>query len=533
MQGSRFDVAPGHGPQTNGEEMRGKILALAVGVSLLAANAALAQDAPDLVALKDGALKGVVAGDVVSFKDIPFAAPPVGDLRWKAPQPEAPWTGVRAADAYGPTCLQVSGGFGGRGGVQNEDCLYLNVFEPVTHHMGGKLPVMVWIYGGGFIGGAANYYNGTSFAHDGVVLVTLNYRLGRLGWFAHPGLTREAAGGPTGDFGLMDQIAALKWVKANIGAFGGDAHNVTIFGESAGAMSVNYLLISPEARGLFNKAISESGFGRTPGRPLALAEQQGAAFAQSSGATGDDAAQVAALRAMPADVLMKPTAGLDAPDAPGPIIDGVLVPETVDKAFAEGKQAHVPFILGANSYEASLFGRTREHPEIVLDPLGDKKDGAVKLFGDGDPAAAASLMWTENAIVEPDRYLARQEDKAGNKAYVYYFSYVPAAIRATAPGVNHGGEIAYVFKILSPVEIKRGPYTIPAATPEDQAMADHIHAYWVAFAKTGEPDSAGGPRWPAYTPENDAALDFSVDGVVVRDHFKKQQLDIIEAMRTK
>ena len=225
----------------------------------------MAATSPDMVTIKDGALKGAVADGVASFKNIPFAAPPVGPLRWKPPQKEAAWTGVRDATAFGPTCMQVSGMFGGRGGPASEDCLQLNVYTPANRPKGKKLPVMVWIYGGGFVGGAASYYNGTSFAQDGVVLVTVNYRLGRLGWFAHPGLTAEAQGGPTGDFGLMDQIAGLKWVKANIGAFGGDASNVTVFGESAGAMSVNYLLISPEARGLFKRGHLEVRFRPHPG----------------------------------------------------------------------------------------------------------------------------------------------------------------------------------------------------------------------------------------------------------------------------
>jgi len=509
-------------------DMRGRLAALVAGMSLLASTAGMAAGAaPDQVTIKDGALKGAVDGQVVSFKNIPFAAPPVGPLRWKPPQKEAPWTGVRDATAFGPTCMQVTGAFGRPGGQASEDCLQLNVYEPVEHaHK--KLPVMVWIYGGGFIGGAASYYNGAHFADDGVVLVTVNYRLGRLGWFAHPGLTKEAGGGPTGDFGLMDQIAALKWVKANIGAFGGDASNVTVFGESAGAMSVNYLLISPQARGLFQKAISESGFGRTPGRTLAGAEALGADFAKANGVTGDDAAQIAALRALPADTLMKAAAGLDAPDAPGPIVDGVLVPTTVAQAFAAGKQAHVPFILGGNSYEASLFPRLRAHPEATLDPLGDKKAGAIALFGDGDPVRAATTIWTEGAIIEPDRYLARQEVKAGVKAYVYYFSYMPAGLRQIAPGTPHGGEIGYVFETLPTTAMKRGGMTIPAANGEDHALSAHIHAYWVAFAKTGSPDSAGGPEWPAYTPANDAVIEFGTDGVVVHDQFEKTQLDIIE-----
>ncbi len=508
--------------------MRTGFAALAAGLSLAFAGATIAAPSPDMATIKDGQLKGAVADGVASFKNIPFAAPPVGPLRWKPPQKEASWTGVRDATTFGPTCMQVSGMFGGRGGPASEDCLQLNVYTPANRPKGAKLPVMVWIYGGGFVGGAASYYNGTSFAQDGVVLVTVNYRLGRLGWFAHPGLTAEAKGGPTADFGLMDQIAGLKWVKANIKAFGGDASNVTVFGESAGAMSVNYLLISPEARGLFKRAISESGFGRTPGRPLAMAEKQGAAFAATLGATGDDAAQVAALRAAPADALMKAAAGLDAADAPGPIIDGKLVPTTVAEAFAKGKQAHVAYMLGGNSYEASLFGRVRQHPEQTLDPLGDKKDAMVQLFGKGNAADAASLMWTEGAIIEPDRYLARQEVKAGVKAYVYYFSYMPTALRKFVPGTPHGGEIGYVFETLPTAPMKRGGIEIPAANGEDHALSAHMHAYWVAFAKTGKPDSAGGPEWPAYTLANDAAIEFGADGVAVHEQFRKEQLDIVE-----
>ena len=512
--------------------MRGRVAALAFGFSLLACAAIAAAPAPDRVTIKDGALQGKVDGQVVSFKNIPFAAPPTGPLRWKPPQKEASWTGVRDATAFGPACMQVVGGFGRPGTAQSEDCLQLNVYAPVNHaHK--TLPVMVWIYGGGFIGGAASYYNGTHFAEDGVVLVTVNYRLGRLGWFAHPGLTKEAKGGPTGDYGLMDQIAALKWVKANVAAFGGDAHNVTIFGESAGAMSVNYLLISPQARGLYNKAISESGFGRTAGRPLDAAEKLGAAFATANGATGDDAAQVAALRALPAATLMAAAAGLDAPDAPTPIIDGKLVPTTVAKAFAAGKQANVPFMLGGNSYEASLFSKVRQHPEVTLDPFGDKKDAMIQLFGNGNAADAASLIWTEGSIEEPDRYLARQEVKAGVKAYVYYFSYMPAALRTVMPGQPHGGEIAYVFETLPNAPMKRGGMTIPAANGEDRALSAHAHAYWVAFAKTGKPGQAGGPEWPAYTLANDAAIEFGADGVQVRDHFRKEQLDVIEQIATR
>lgn len=247
-----------------------RTLMAALAFGLVAASAGAA-----VVTTDHGRVSGVVAEGVESFKGIPFAAPPVGDLRWRPPADPKPWTDVRAGDAYGPACPQhMPAAWGLPDPKWSEDCLYLNVWRPESAKPGAKLPVMVWIYGGGFtIGnGASKIYDGTHLAQNGVVVVNMNYRLGRLGWFAHPALTAEAKGGATADFGLMDQIAALKWVKANIAAFGGDPANVTIFGESAGAMSVNLLMVSPAARGLFAKAITESGLGRIAAKTMAAAE---------------------------------------------------------------------------------------------------------------------------------------------------------------------------------------------------------------------------------------------------------------------
>ncbi|HXQ12387.1 MAG TPA: carboxylesterase family protein [Caulobacteraceae bacterium] len=501
------------------------VAALGLSFGLLLASAAGAS--PDRVRIHDGRLQGVVKDGVASFKDIPFAAPPVGDLRWQAPQPPAPWRGVRDASDYGPACLQMTTFLVRPGVTQSEDCLTINVFTPAHRARGAKLPVMVWIYGGAFIGGSANNYDGSKFARDGVVLVTFNYRLGRLGFFAHPALAKTNPEGALSDYGFADQIAALKWVKRNIAGFGGDPARVTIFGESAGAISVNYLLVSPMARGLFIRAASESGFGRTQGSPLAAAEATGAAFMKGLGVSGDDAAAVQAMRALPASAVMAPVSGLGDPGR-GPIIDGVIVSESPGQGFALGHQARVPYLTGGNSFEASLFASRLTHPEAVLDRLGAGKDAAVALYGDGDPAKAVAALTTLRAVIEPDRYLARENAKRGVPTYVYYFSYLPEAERATAMGVRHSGEISYVFDTLPKTDMTFGRYHFSAATPADEAIARAAHAYWVAFGKTGHPGGAGGPRWPKAEP-GDVVLEFGDDGPVVRPDFDRAKLDPLTA----
>ncbi len=503
------------------------VLGLVTGLVLATAAGA----SPDRLRIHDGALKGVVKDGVASFKDIPFAAPPVGALRWRAPQPVRPWPGVRDASDYGPACLQMTT-FLVRPGVKlSEDCLTINVFTPTHRPRGAKLPVMVWIYGGAFIGGSANNYDGTRFAQDGVVLVTFNYRLGRLGFFAHPALANTNPEGALSDYGFADQIAALKWVRSNIAAFGGDPREVTVFGESAGAISVNFLMVSPKARGLFIRAASESGFGRTQAHPLADAEVTGAAFMKGLGVTGDDAAAAKALRALPADAVMAPIKGLG--DAgTGPIIDGVVASEAPGEGFARGHQARVPYLAGGNSYEASLFPDVATHPDAVLDRLGAGKDAAVTLYGNGDPAKAAAALTTLRTVIEPNRYLARENAERGIPTFVYYFSYVPAAQRPTSMGVRHGGEIGYVFDALPKTDMTYGSFHVSAATPADEVIARAAHAYWVAFGKTGHPGAAGGPRWPKAEP-GDGVMEFGNDGPVVDRDFDRAKLDPIAAMASK
>jgi para-nitrobenzyl esterase len=477
-----------------------KIWALAAAGWLLA-TAACAE--PNVVLTKTGAVRGVAANGVLSFNGIPFAAPPVGDLRWRAPQAPMAWSGIRAASDYGPSCIQMGGG--SRYGATSEDCLTLNVFRPATP-TSAKLPVMVWIYGGGFIQGGSMRYDGSHLARRGVVLVTLNYRLGRLGFFAHPALIKQGEGA---DFGLLDQIAALKWVRANIARFGGDPANVTLFGESAGGISVNYLMTSPLAKGLFAKAISESGFGRAAGKSLSEAEAVGADFGKAQGVTGDGPDAAAALRALPISALTKPVDGLRSPDAPGPIIDGVAATETVPAAFAAGHQAKIPYLVGGNSFEVSLFPSMTAHPDAVLDKLGPSAGPAVGLWGGGDKTKAVAALMTEAMVIEPDRFLARQQAKIGAPAYVYYFSYVPEASRAASLGAGHGAEVRYVFGAPE------------SSTPADMAISDAMEAAWVAFAKTGS------PGWPAAGPNGDPVMEFGADGPTLRTGFETFKLDLL------
>jgi len=387
---------------------------------------------------------------------------------------------------------------------------------------------MVWIYGGAFVQGAGStpFYDGAHFAEQGVVLVTFNYRIGRFGFFAHPAL--DSGPGPIGNYGLMDQIAALKWVRANIAAFGGDAKNVTMFGESAGAISVNYLMGSPAARGLFDKAISESGFGRSMPRALKAAEGFGQTFAETNGVKGDDAAAAAALRALPADAVNAQVSGLSDPSIPNPILDGKILTQGIDQAFAKGEEAHVPYLEGGNSYEASLFPRVADLPGPVIARAGDPAKVLAVYGGQPAPEVARELL-TDTMITEPDRDLARQMAKQGQSAFVYHFSYVPAAARASSFGAAHGSEVPYVFDTLPQQPFNYGGRDIPAATPDDQEVSDAMHAYWVAFAKTGDPAAAGGPAWPRYTAAGDELLEFGADGVNVRKGFAKDRLDLIEA----
>ena len=492
---------------------------LAAVAAVLTLSAASAQAAPDTVKVAQGELHGAVAGQVASFKGVPFAAPPVGDLRWRPPQPAKPWTGVREATAFGPQCMQMRAVTPDVN--QSEDCLTLNVYTPAGFKPGGKLPVMVFIHGGSFTGGSGSLflYDGSHFAERGVVLVTVNYRLGRLGFFAHPALSAEQKGADLANYGMMDNIAALKWVQANIAAFGGDPKNVTAFGESAGGILINDLMASPQAKGLFAKAISESGFGRVPGQPLATAEKDGVTYAERLGVKGTGPDAMKALRALSAADLSKPAGGVT------PILDGKVLPEGPAAAFAAGRELKVPYIAGGNSWEASLFPDRKP-----LDASGALRDKIIAVYGGASDLQRVQWdLGTEAMVIEPDRLLARLHARNGQKAWVYYDSYIPAAQRATVHGLAHGGELMYVFGTLPDHDMKMGARTYAASTPADRANSQEMTDAWAAFAKTGDPSTPTTP-WPAYAPTTDTVLEFGADGVHARPDFHKASLDLVEQL---
>jgi para-nitrobenzyl esterase len=497
--------------------MRRTITALAFALTL--AGAAHAAEPPK-VKVETGVLVGEATDRAEIFRNIPYAAPPVGELRWKPPAPAEPWTGERMAVDRGPSCPQPmkpdgTPNLGAANGRTSEDCLQLNVFAPRAEARKGPAPVMVWIHGGGNSTGAAWVYDGQAFARDGVVLVTVNYRVGPLGFFAHPALTKEAApDAPLGAYGVMDQIAALEWVKRNIPAFGGDPGNVTVFGESAGGSNTLALLTTPRARGLFHKAIVESGGGWAPAPDLAEAEAQGAERATALGLPGAGATAVQ-LRAVPVEaIIAKAWKGMY------PIIvDGRLTPRTISQAFAFGQAADLPLIIGANSGEDSLLATFGQTPEQVA----AKAPPRLRKAYPPNSAEAGREIFGDWIMVGPARWIAAKAS-GGKPAWLYHFSYVGSRFRPM--GVTraaHAAEIQYVFEYWG----RRTPMS--AVSDEDKAMASLVHGCWVAFARTGRPDCPSGPKWPAYDPRRDELMEFG-QASGVRRGFRKRQLDATQAV---
>jgi len=405
----------------------------------------------------------------------------------------------------------------GAGMKQSEDCLFLNIFAP---HGGKHLPVMVWIHGGAhrFGSGSGPLYDGTNFAKDGVILVSINYRLGLLGYFAHPALTKAAsANAPLGNYGQMDQIAALQWVKRNIAAFGGDPDNVTVFGESAGGSSILYLLAAPSAKGLFNKAIVESGGGWFNSGTLASKEAEGVEFANKNGLSGADAT-LEQLRAIPVEKTFDIPVNLGF----GPFTDGRLIPESPTRAVADRAAMDVPLIIGSNSFEASLMQSFNIPADRILGRLTPAARQAYASDGTDD-MTLAHAVFTDSVMGAPAHWVAGQE-AGGAPSWLYHFSYVASMQRDRVPGARHGSEIPYVFGTGSALASRFGL----SLTAEDTAMEATMHACWVAFAKTGMP-ACGGQRWPAYTPANDTLMEFGPKTGPVSG-FRKAQYDALGAV---
>ncbi len=455
------------------------------------------------VRIAEGRLAGADASDVRSFKGIPFAAAPVGDLRWKPPRPPAKWEGVRDATSYGPACPQPDRDDGGGAGTfsnQSEDCLTLNVWAPSSAKSGAKLPVMVWIHGGAHrLGsGSAALYDGSALAGQGVVLVTINYRLGLLGFFGHPAITADAGPSePLGNYGLMDQIAALKWVKTNAAAFGGDPDNVTVFGESAGGADIIYLLTTPAACGLFDKAIVQSGGGMQ--RPTLLPAQEAAGQTYAANLGLGSGATLADLKARSADDWIKAQGALQGGLGFGPFVDGRLVKEAPWAAFREGREADVPLMIGANSNEASVLATLGVPAAALAVAAGDRMSDLRAAYGSLSEEEFRRQAMGDVVFVAPSRWIAG-EASDGKPSFLYYFSYLASMRRGKVPGAGHGTEIPYVFQTGDRTPLAR------FLTDEDRAMSRMMSACWVAFARTGKPSCEGAPAWPAYNRADDVQM---------------------------
>jgi len=486
-----------------------------------------------LATVSTGQLRGSLTydGEAV-FKNIPFAEAPIGNLRWHEPLPAKAWTGVRDATAFGPACVQS----GHLNAVSSEDCLQLNIWTP-SWPMQSPVPVLVWFHGGGNVAGSAiePLFNGENFARHGIILVSANYRLGVFGFFAHPELTKESPHHASGNYGLLDQIQALRWVRDNIAAFGGDPANVTIFGESAGSMDVNTLLTTPMSKGLFARAIAESG--AVGGGPIAVlpqlaeAESRGEELAAKLNIAGDGA--LAKLRAVSSTDLLNAVGQSAMPRVGRPLIgidvDGWVLPETPAQVFAAGREHKVALLFGNNSQEVQRpFGSTsvnvRDAIQKEYGPLADRVLAAYGMNGVTDPQpdsefGTVEAQWSTDSTF---RCATVQElswhTAAGNMAYEYQFSRTVHG--KESEGAPHAAEIPFVFGTL-PAWQEMRHYDL-----SDRQYAPLVQEYWVNFAKTGDPNSGSLVKWPAFDPARRAYLDFMDAGPVVKEGLRREVCDL-------
>jgi para-nitrobenzyl esterase len=465
--------------------MRYLVALVAASAFLLQSRTLPAQVGPfPFVLTQQEQLLGVVQAGVASFKGIPYAAAPVGPLRWRPPQPAPESSTIRTADAYGPACLQPS--MPGLGSYRmSEDCLTLNVFRP--SEIEDPLPVMLWIHGGSYVAGTAGdpLFDGSKLAQAGIIVITLNYRLGAFGWLAHPALDEGSSNSRTANFGMMDQIAALRWVHENIRAFGGDPNNVTLFGTSSGATSVALLMLCEQSRDLFQKAILESVPGRERVRSMAMAESVGKQYLRVVGYGRNEPDP----RAIDSEVLLAAEKLLLSRSARsfGPTADGMLVKQDIAAGFGAGRQNRIPLIIGSNEDE-TIFGSEPDFNE-ELGLAGASVDELRRLYPEasGNLAALAASLYTDRVFTEPVRFLARSHAATGSPTFRYRFSYVPDAQRPGSGG-GHERELQFIF----------GAEGVPGAgvfTHHDREVSNLLRAYWTNFAKTGDPNGPGLPFW--------------------------------------
>jgi para-nitrobenzyl esterase len=497
--------------------MRSLVAPLAASAILLQAGTASAQvEQFPFVLTRQEQVLGVVQAGVASFKGIPYAAAPVGPLRWRPPQPPPESSTIRMAYEYGPACPQPSMPGQGSSGT-SEDCLTLNVFKPYESEDG--LPVMVWIHGGSFVSGSASdpLFDGSKLAQAGVIVVTLNYRLGAFGWLADPALADGAANGEIANYGMMDQIAALRWIRENITVFGGDPNNVTLFGTSSGAASVALLMLSEPSRGLFQKAVLESVPGRERLRAMDAALSVGKQLFQAIAHDGNGADP----RAADSDVLLVAETALLAksPGSFGPTKDGTLVTDDIASAFKAGRERRMPLIVGSNDDETTSGAEPDFNEELSL--AGDSVEALQRFYlgASSSPAELAARLYTDRVVTEPARFLARSHAATGAPTFRYRFSYGPEAQLPDGDG-GQGRELQFVF----------GAEGVPGAgvfTQRDREVSSRLRAYWTNFAKTGDPNGLGLPLWNAGS-KGDRLLLITNSGISSGDDPWTERLDWIE-----
>ncbi len=457
---------------------------------------------PYEVTTENGRLRGVPISNysVVTFKSVPYAAPPTGERRWKAPRRAENWTGIRRADKFGPACLQteVFGDLHLRGEPASEDCLFLNIWVP-TRVGKTKLPVIVWLYGGGFVTGDSSEprYDGENLAKKGVIVVIPNYRLGVFGFLAHPDLTKESPNKASGNYGLLDQVAALQWVSRNIVSFGGDPQNVTLAGQSAGSFSVSVLMASRLAQGLFQKAIGESGGFYPPLTPLADGEKVGEEFVKSLGASSiGEMRKKSAAELLQAAAKNKGGFGFDS------ILDGYVLPTDPITVYSQGKQSHIPLLAGWNADEGKMSflsaaqkTTAKSFAERARSRFGAYDAEFLKLYpADTDERAAHSaeeLADDDFSGFSTWKWIEMHRKTGNSPLYEYHFEQVPTVRSGEFVGSKHSDEIEYVFQTLNS---RDGVLW----TAKDYAFSDMVSTYWVNFAKFGNPNFAGLPNWPQY-----------------------------------